>query len=95
MFQRPELGKVILYGASYCPYCVKAEKLLTQNGIAFTKVDITHDEAGRLVVMNLSGGQQTVPQIFFGHTHVGGYDDLEKLEKKGALFDLLGQNNIS
>lgn len=95
MFQEPHQGTVILYTSSYCAYCVKAEQLLTHKGIPFTKIDISTSEEDRFKVMKYSAGRKTVPQIFFGEDHIGGYDDLERLSLAKALLPRLQKNHIS
>ena len=79
---------VKLYSASYCPYCVKAKKLLESKNVTFEEIDVT-DPSTRDDMIKLSGGRKTVPQIFIGGNHIGGCDDLYALEKAGKLDPLL------
>lgn len=81
--------EVIIYSKDYCPYCVKAKTLLKRKGVAFRELDITRDENLQKEVFEKSGGRRTVPQIFIGQKHVGGFDDLHALDKEGKLDALL------
>ena len=78
-----------IYTTNYCPYCVKAKKLLTDKGVSFDEIDLTDDTAGREQLVIKAGGRKTVPQIFIGDTHVDGCDDLYALEAAGKLDPLL------
>ncbi len=80
---------VILYGTANCPYCTMAERLLVSKGVtAIEKIRIDLDPAQRTVMMEKTG-RRTVPQIYIGETHVGGYDDLSALNRTGQLDVLL------
>ena len=79
---------VKMYSTQVCPYCVMAEKLLQKKGVSnLEKVLIDKDPAQREIMMTKTG-RRTVPQIYIGDTHVGGYDDLVALDRAGQL-DLL------
>ncbi|MBB0025147.1 glutaredoxin 3 [Chitinivorax sp. PXF-14] len=80
---------VTLYGTDLCPYCVRAEHLLTRKGIVFEKINIGTAPGKREEMLLKSGGQRSVPQIFVGETHVGGFDDLAELDRQGRLDPLL------
>ncbi len=81
---------ITIYSKDYCPYCTKAKLLLKRKGRAdITEIDITHDEALQQEMITKSGGRKTVPQIFIGDTHVGGYDDLHALDVSGKLNAML------
>lgn len=82
------MQKVIIYSKDYCPYCVKAKMLLTRKNADFTEIKVDSD-ALRQEVVEKSGGRMSVPQIFIGDKHVGGYDDLYALETAGKLDELL------
>lgn len=84
-------NNVIMYSTAVCPYCVMADRLLTSKGVNIEKIRIDEDPARRQEMMERTG-RRTVPQIYIGETHVGGYDDLYALEKAGKLDSLL-QNN--
>jgi glutaredoxin 3 len=82
------MQKVIMYCTAVCPYCVMAERLLSGKGIAVEKIRVDLDPAQRQAMMTRSG-RRTVPQIYVGDTHVGGYDDLSALDRAGKLDPLL------
>lgn len=80
---------VRMYCTAACPYCVMAERLLQRKGAAAiekVRVDLEPDQR---TVMEQSTGRRTVPQIFIGDFHVGGYDDLAALDRAGKLEPLL------
>ncbi len=80
---------VKIYTTTYCGYCVRAKDLLKRKGVAYEEVDVTGDDEMRSKLVEMSGGQRTVPQIWIGDTHVGGYSDLARLESEGRLDPLL------
>jgi glutaredoxin 3 len=80
--------KVLMYSTGVCPYCVMAERLLVAKGVQIEKVRVDLDPARRLEMMEKTG-RRTVPQIYVGETHVGGYDDLAALDRAGKLDPLL------
>jgi glutaredoxin 3 len=82
------MQKVIMYCTAVCPYCVMAERLLSGKGIAVEKIRVDLDPAQRQAMMTRTG-RRTVPQIYVGDTHVGGYDDLSALDRVGKLDPLL------
>jgi glutaredoxin 3 len=82
-------AKVTMYCTAVCPYCVRAESLLRQRGVAdIDKVRIDEDPAQRDAMIARTG-RRTVPQIYIGETHVGGCDDLHALDRAGGLAPLL------
>ncbi len=81
---------VVIYTTDTCPYCRQAERFLEAQGVPFTGVDVTDDEAMREKLVELSGGRRTVPQIFIDGEGIGGFDDLAKLEREGRLNAMLG-----
>jgi len=82
------MAEVTIYSTPVCPYCVRAKRLLESKGVAYTEVDVTHPKE-REKMIERTGGKRTVPQIFIGKIHVGGYDDLHALNQKGKLDTLL------
>jgi glutaredoxin 3 len=83
------MAKVLMYSTAVCPYCVRAEQLLTRKGVKeIEKVRVDLDPARRDEMMQRTG-RRTVPQIYIGDTHVGGCDDLYELEHQGKLDPLL------
>jgi glutaredoxin 3 len=84
------MAKIIMYKTPTCPFCVRAEALLTQKGVKdIEKIDVAGSDDLRAEMMQKSGGRKTVPQIFINGTHVGGCDDLYELDSKGGLDKLL------
>ena len=82
-------ARVLMYSTAVCPYCIRAEQLLKSRGVdAIEKIRIDLDETRREEMMQKTG-RRTVPQIYIGDTHVGGFDDLSALDKAGGLLPLL------
>ncbi|MBG6222167.1 MULTISPECIES: glutaredoxin 3 [unclassified Janthinobacterium] len=79
---------VILYSTAVCPYCVRAERLLEAKGVSVQKIRVDLDPEERIKMMERTG-RRTVPQIYVGDTHVGGFDDLYALDQAGKLDPLL------
>lgn len=80
---------VLMYSTGVCPYCVMAERLLKAKGVDdIEKVRIDLDPEQRNQMMQKTG-RRTVPQIYIGDTHVGGFDDLSALDRAGRLEPLL------
>jgi glutaredoxin 3 len=78
-----------MYTTAVCPYCQRAEALLKQRGVdAIEKIRIDLDPAAREEMMTRTG-RRTVPQIYIGDRHVGGFDDLAALDREGGLSPLL------
>jgi glutaredoxin 3 len=78
---------VTLYTTSTCPYCRGAKQLLNAKGISYTEIDVRSVET-KVEMVNRSG-RRTVPQIFIGNRHVGGFDDLVQLDREGGLTEAL------
>ncbi len=83
------MSTVTVYSKGWCPYCMAARALLEDKGVAFDTVDIGKAPARRGEMLERSSGRNTVPQIFVGDTHVGGFDELNALERAGRLDALL------
>ncbi|HEU0198610.1 MAG TPA: glutaredoxin 3 [Nevskiaceae bacterium] len=79
---------VVMYATLGCPYCMAARHLLTQKGVAFEEIRVDLDPAQRRVMMQRSG-RHTVPQIFIDGQSVGGFDELDTLDRHGKLDALL------
>jgi glutaredoxin 3 len=78
-----------MYSTGVCPYCQMAERLLVEKGVTtIEKIRVDLDPAQRAEMMERTG-RRTVPQIYIGETHVGGYDELAALERAGKLDELL------
>lgn len=83
------MAKVKMYTTGVCPYCQMAERLLLKKGVGYLeKVRVDLDPAQREEMMRVTG-RRTVPQIFIGERHVGGFDDLAELDADGELDPLL------
>lgn len=82
------MPEVIIYTSRICPYCQMAKQLLKQKGVNEITEISTEDPAIRQEMMAKTG-RRTVPQIYIGNTHVGGFDDLRALEQQGKLDALL------
>lgn len=83
------MPKIEVYTKMFCPYCVRAKRLLEGKGAAFEEIDITLGGPQRAEMIQRANGRTTVPQIFIGETHIGGSDDLVALERSGKLDPLL------
>ncbi|CAN7505735.1 MULTISPECIES: glutaredoxin 3 [unclassified Devosia] len=81
---------VEIYTTPTCPYCHAAKALLEDKGVDFTEITVL-DPALREAMTHRANGRRTVPQIFIGETHVGGYDDMSALDRAGGLDPLLAQ----
>jgi glutaredoxin 3 len=80
---------VTMYTASYCGYCVRAERLLDAKGVTnVTRIRVDEEPAERIAMMKRTG-RRTIPQIYIGDFHVGGYDELAALDRAGRLARLL------
>lgn len=77
-----------MYTTRICPFCVMAKRLLQQKGVQYEEVRVDENSSEREKMMQISG-RRTVPQIFVGETHVGGFEDLSALEHAGQLDPLL------
>ena len=82
------MSDVVIYTKPYCPYCVRAKRLLQNKNVPYQEIDVSWDDEARLQLMQTTG-RRTVPQVFIGDTHVGGSDDLYALEQRGELDALL------
>ena len=87
------MPEIAIYTTRFCPYCHAAKELLTRKGVEFTEIDVSGDPKGRSEMVARANGRMTVPQIFIGSTHVGGYDELSALERAGKLDPLLGRDD--
>jgi glutaredoxin 3 len=81
-------ARVVMYCTAVCPYCMMAERLLIGKGVEIEKVRVDLDQQQRELMMQKTG-RRTVPQIYIGTTHVGGFDDLNALDRAGGLDPLL------
>ena len=85
------MKNVKIYTTPYCPYCVRAKRLLERKGVSYEEIDVANDDQARIELAERTG-RRTVPQIFIGADHVGGSDDLHALEEQGKLDAMLGRS---
>ena len=85
------MAKIEIYTTPTCPYCHAAKSLLTDKGADYTEITVLDPDL-RAAMTERAHGRRTVPQIFIGETHVGGYDDMAALDRAGGLDELLGSN---
>ncbi|AGH82898.1 MULTISPECIES: glutaredoxin 3 [Ralstonia solanacearum species complex] len=83
------MAHVVMYSTTVCPYCVAAEKLLKQRGVAHIEKILIDREPGRREEMMTRTNRRTVPQIYIDDRHIGGFDDLSALDREGGLEPLL------
>ena len=83
------MKNVIVYMGPRCNFCDAAKRLLMRNNIVFNEINIALQEGKHEEMLSKSNGRKTIPQIFFNDLHVGGYEELRALEKKGELFNLV------
>ena len=84
------MNTITVYSTASCPFCMRAKELLEKKGVSFSTIRVdTNPEYIDEMVKN-SGGMTTVPQIFIGDVHVGGFDELKALDDRGELDPLLG-----
>lgn len=85
------MAKVVMYSTAVCPYCVRAEQLLQRKGVReIEKIRVDLQPELRVAMMEKTG-RRTVPQIYIGDQHVGGFDDLAALDHAGELDKLLAK----
>ena len=78
-----------MYSGPLCNFCEAAKRLLLRNNLEFNEIDVSTKDELRDEMIKKSNGRRTIPQIFFDNKHVGGYQELRVLEKKGELFNLV------
>jgi glutaredoxin 3 len=76
--------EIRIYTKRQCPFCVRAKHLLDRKGVAYREIDVEGDDALRAWLVEASG-QRTVPQVFAGERPLGGFSDLEALDREGKL----------
>jgi glutaredoxin 3 len=84
------MPKVEIYTTHWCPYCHAAKALLEDKGIVYEELDAQSPE-GRMAMIQRAHGRRTVPQIFVGDRHLGGYNEMAMLDRDGKLDPLLGK----
>ena len=83
------MKKVTVYMGPRCNFCDAAKRLLNRNNIPYKEINIAIEDGKRDEMLAKSNGKRTIPQIFFNEYHVGGYEELRALEKKGELLNLI------
>jgi len=83
------MANVEIYTSPLCGYCHAAKRLLSDKGVSYAEHDVSRNPDKRQEMLGRSNGRHTVPQIFVGDTHVGGYDDMATMERDGKLDALL------
>jgi glutaredoxin 3 len=89
----PAPSKVQVYATAICPYCIRARRLLRRKGVDYEEIRVDRDRE-QLRAMIRRSDRTTVPQIFIGDHHVGGYDDMAALEASGELDRLLAEHGV-
>ncbi len=82
------MPEITVYTTPFCPYCIAAKRMLKKKGAKFTEIDVS-DQNKREAMITRSNGKYTVPQIFIGSRHIGGFDDLSELDALEELDPLL------
>ncbi|HVJ65405.1 MAG TPA: glutaredoxin 3 [Bdellovibrionota bacterium] len=88
----PKQSPVLIYSKDFCPYCDAAKNLLTQRGVGYEEINISTQPEKRDEMMTRSAPRRTFPQIFVGNEGLGGFDDINALDKAGKLEALLFPN---
>ena len=83
------MALIEIYSTKACPYCKMAKALFDKKGVKYTEIMVDSNPSLIDEAIERSGGRRTVPQIFIDDKHVGGYDDLNELDRKGRLDSLL------
>ena len=83
------MKKVVIYTGPMCNYCSAAKHLLNKKKINYEEIDIGYDDKKREEMLKKTNGAKTIPQIFIGEKHIGGYVELRALDKDGKLNSLL------
>jgi glutaredoxin 3 len=86
---QPSSPAVVVYTGSNCAPCARAKRLLDTKGVAYREINVEESEEVRAEMQRRSGGRRSVPQVFVGDRHLGGFDDMVALDRKGELDPLL------
>ena len=84
------MSEIVMYSKSWCPYCRMAKRLLSEKGQEWQEIDVEEQPERRREMVERSG-RTTVPQIWIDGRHIGGYDELSRLDRSGELDRLLSQ----
>ena len=85
-------ASVEIYTTPICPYCVRAKSLLKHKGATYAEYNVGFDSAARQHMVERAYGQRSVPQIFINDRHIGGFDDINELNRRGELDALLAES---
>jgi glutaredoxin 3 len=88
------MNRIEIYTKSWCPYSIRARRLLQSKAVEFDEIDVTSDFEGEAEMIARAEGRTSVPQIFIDGQHVGGYDDLAALDARGELDRSLGLETL-
>ena len=80
---------ITVYSGPLCNFCEAAKRLFSRNNLKYQEIDISMKDGLRDEMIKKANGKRTIPQIFFDDLHVGGYQELRELEKKGELLNLV------
>ena len=83
------MKNITMYSGPLCNFCEAAKRLFLRNNLEFKEIDISTKDGLREEMIQKSNGKRTIPQIFFNEIHIGGYEELRALEKKGELLNLV------
>ena len=83
------MKNVTVYMGPRCTFCDAAKRLLKRNNIPYNEINVALEDEKREEMLSKSNGKRTIPQIFFNELHIGGYEELRALEKKGELLNLV------
>ena len=83
------MANIEIYTTPLCGYCHAAKRLLAQKGVSYAETDVGRDSSKKAAMIQRANGGRTVPQIFINDKHIGGYDDLNALDRAGKLDALL------
>lgn len=83
------MPEILIYTSNFCPYCIMAKRLLDKKGVSYTEINVEAQTGLREEMMRKTN-RRTVPQIYIGDLHVGGFDELYALEQQSKLDTLLG-----
>jgi len=89
MTRQKKTPEIVMYTAAFCGYCAGAKSLLKKKGVAYLEIRVD-EEAGKREEMEQRAGRDSVPQIFIGDQHIGGFDELVELDMDDELDSLLG-----
>jgi len=83
------MADIVVYSSGFCPYCQWAKRLLDEKNVDYTEIRIDQVDGAQHEMIQKSKGITSVPQIFIGNTHVGGYDDMAAMDRAGNLDALI------